>query len=277
MGLAVLSTLSLVELCVAGAPKEVDPSDPGVVAAKTFFEEDLNAKFNETEHEVVHFCDAQRQVVNGFNFILTVVVKAFTEETDDTDWVLHKLRIYEHPAWDTSSENKYELSLDDVPVYEDAGTELSSEATEYVETNLGSSSKLTGVLSHTEQRLDLEYLSLSPSGTLASETVEVVGHTIHGTFVVDEIERYADVHFVTKGDKFIFFDHLLEGEVKHKGGELTPGGKDVKLLTMKTSMFAIFLVGVLACGILLVHVFRKRQKRSKEDWYIEQLTDIDEL
>ena len=46
---------------------------------------------------------------------------------------------------------------------------------------------------------------------------------------------------------------------------------------MRTSMIAIFLVSLVVCGILLVHVFRKRHKRSKEDWYIEQLTDIDEL
>ena len=277
------------EVCLGGTPKAVDPSDPSVVAAKTFFEEELNAKFNQTKHEVVHFCDSQRQVVNGMNFWFTVVVKATTEEDDGEtgfDWVMHKAKVYEHPAWDTSATEKYELTLDEVPLYEDAFLDLPEAAKDFVVRSLSaalpdaSDVSATSIMRHTEQRIDVEYFSMMDGKSVE----EAVNHRVYGTFALDgETEAYVDVAFVTKGEDFIYFDHVLGGSVDSSGdGGEDPGAgpaaaKDVKLLTMKTSMVAIFLVGLVTCGILLVHFFRRRHKRSKEDWYIEQLTDIDEL
>lgn len=279
----VLALAALLAVASAHPPKYIDPADPAVVAAKSFLEADLNAKFNSTNHEVVHYVDAQRQVVNGFNYMLTVLVKTTTEETGKTDWVLHKARIYEHPAWDTSATEKYEVTVDEVPVFEEADLDLAAEVGAYVEQSLGASAndegmKLSEVSSHLEQRVDVEYVSLTDGTT----TEEAVSHRVSGSFASGEGSAVYDISFVTKGGEFLFFDSAIVSRRGDSGSDdggvlPSPGGSDVKLLTARTSIFAIFLVGLVTCAILLVHFFRRRRKRSKEDWYIEQLTDIDEL
>lgn len=268
------------QVCSAMQYKEIDPTDPAVVKVTSFFEGELDAKFNGTVHKVAHFSDAQRQVVNGFNYLLTVVVKATTAVDENEDWVLHKVRVYEHPAWDTSAKQKYELSLDDVPVYQSGpDVHMWPEAVLYAEEQLGG--EYTGEVRHSEQVVEVDLYDLEAGHS----TVMVKNHRVYGKFVLEGTERFVDFTFVTKGDgqdgessPFTYFDKDVQDPVPHGGGGSGgEGGKDVKLLTMRTSMIAIFLVGLVVCGILLVHVFRKRHKRSKEDWYIEQLTDIDEL
>mmetsp|Transcript_6043 Transcript_6043/g.11085 ORF Transcript_6043/g.11085 Transcript_6043/m.11085 type:complete len:307 (+) Transcript_6043:267-1187(+) len=283
------SALLVLLLCFSSSrahpAKPVDPKDPAVVAVKAWFETDLDAKYNNT-NEVVHFCDAQRQVVSGYNYIFTMLVRS-TYGNDTVEWLLHQSKIYERPAWDTSDGPKYEVTRDEVPVFEDADLKLPEEVTRYIETQLAASAEsveTSEVVEHYEQRVEVEHVTMNAKeGSLTNDVEIVTAHRVFGRFVVGATKRDMDVSFVTKEDgSFVFFDSVDLGVSEFTGGGGEDGGilpyrKDVKLLTMKTSLFGIFLVGVLTCCILLVHFFRKRQKKSKEDWYIEQLTDIDEL
>jgi hypothetical protein len=259
----------------------VDPSDPSVVLVKEWFEKELDRKYANTSNEVVHIEEAQKQVVNGFNYILTSLVKT-TYGNETVEWLIHSSRIYEHPAWDTSATWKYELSRDEVPIFEEADLDLPAEVAEYVEASLGSASEnlevsLSDVMEHFEQKAQIEYISADMKSTVD----EIVAHRVTGEFAFSTgVKKDVDISFLSKLDatgtsQFVFFDSIELGVVDSGSGEDTSG--DVKLLTVKTSMIAIFLVAVATCGILLVQLVRRRQKKSKEDWYIEQLTDIDEL
>jgi hypothetical protein len=265
----------------ANGPKSVDPSDPSVVLVKEWFEKELDRKYANTSNEVVHIEEAQKQVVNGFNYILTSLVKT-TYGNETVEWLIHSSRIYEHPAWDTSATWKYELSRDEVPIFEEADLDLPAEVAEYVEASLGSASEnlevsLSDVMEHFEQKAQIEYISADMKSTVD----EIVAHRVTGEFAFSTgVKKDVDISFLSKLDatgtsQFVFFDSIELGVVDSGSGEDTSG--DVKLLTVKTSMIAIFLVAVATCGILLVQLVRRRQKKSKEDWYIEQLTDIDEL
>lgn len=283
----VLATLAVVLSALASSvsangPKSVDPSDPSVVLVKEWFEKELDRKYVNTSNEVVHIEEAQKQVVNGFNYILTSLVKT-TYDNETVEWLIHSSRIYEHPAWDTQATWKYELSKDEVPIFEEADLDLPAEVAEYLEASLGSASEnlevsLSDVLEHFEQKAQIEYISADMKATVD----EIVAHRVTGEFTFSSgVKKDVDVSFLSKVDgtgtsQFVFFDSIELGIVdSHSGGDDTSG--DVKLLTVKTSMIAIFLVAVATCAILLVQLIRRRQKKSKEDWYIEQLTDIDEL
>lgn len=170
--------------------KEIDPTDPAVVKVTSFFEGELDAKFNGTVHKVAHFSDAQRQVVNGFNYLLTVVVKATTAADENEDWVLHKVRVYEHPAWDTSAKQKYELSLDDVPVYQSGpDVHMWPEAVLYAEEQLGG--EYTGEVRHSEQVVEVDLYDLEAGHS----TVMVKNHRVYGKFVLEGTERFVDFTF----------------------------------------------------------------------------------
>ena len=292
---ALFSAVLLVQvpLASANAPKSVDPSDPSVVSVKEWFEKELDRKYANTSNEVVHIEEAQKQVVNGYNYILTSLVKT-TYDNETVEWLLHTSRIYEHPPWDTEAEWKYELSKDEVPVFEEADLELPTEVTKYVEERLGTKTSgseneseeglgvsVSDVLEHFEQKAQIEYIS----SDLVASVSDIVAHRLTGEFAFDaeDVKKTLDISFLTKIDEsgknqFIFFESVELGIVEDdKSGEGSEGASDVKLLTVKTSMFAIFLVALVTCTILLVQLVRRRQKKSKEDWYIEQLTDIDEL
>lgn len=264
----------------AHPPKKVDVSDPAVVAVKEWLELALDNKYNDTMNEILHIEDAQKQVVNGYNYIMTYLVKT-TYDNETVEWLLHKSKVYEHPPWDTTATETYLLSSDEVPVFEEATLDLPLEVTDYIETTLGS--QLGGVVEtadiseHFEQKGEIEYVTL----TEGSSTEQVVAHRVSGEFHVGDKIKYVDISFMTKPGQFLFFDMVDLGIVdkgEGQGEEEEPlVVHDVKLLTVKTSMFGIFLVGLVTCSIFLVHLFRRRHKKSKEDWYIEQLTDIDEL
>uniref|UniRef100_A0A7S2Z7V4 Uncharacterized protein n=1 Tax=Chloropicon laureae TaxID=464258 RepID=A0A7S2Z7V4_9CHLO len=288
--LVLLLALSLLAVCSAHFPKEVDPSDPSLLSVKDWFEEELDKKYNST-NEIVHFCDAQKQVVNGFNYMVAALVKTEYHENETSEWMLHSFKVFEHPAWEQAPE-KYEMTFDEAPVFEDADLALPAKVSTYVTNQLREAHTRDGagdalavtlaeVVEHYEQELEVEKFSASdkPSATTLKTVAELVSHRVYGRFVIGKEKHDIDVVFVTMNGDFIYFDYADFGvsEDSGSGGAGTGPKPDVKLLTMKTSALGIFLVGLVVCGIFMVHFYRKKHKKSKEDWYIEQLTDIDEL
>lgn len=265
----------------AHPPKGINVTDPDVQAAVAWLGGSYDAARENATVGIVHVADAQRQLVNGYNYFFVLMTKEVEGET--VAWALHRTRVYERPAWQaTEGDDKYTASHDEVPVYDpidctDVPTDVMPWAASEMGVKRGAEMAATEAVTCYVQSAPVQYVTLA-DGT---QTVPIDAYAIDARFRQagsPPLSVAASLAVVVKDGTPAFLDYVIDGEeAASSGGGGAGGASELTARTANIAFVSIFLVLVTGVVIVIAQRVRQRRRRSKEEWYIEQLTDIDEL
>ena len=199
-------------------PSVVDSSAPDVVAAAAWAATTPNFTSGSADGEVLAVLEAQRQLVNGYNFDLVLVLDGASDSMPPS---LAHARVYKRPPWMQEEGELYELSEAFVADASEAPAGGAPAAARVACPTLHAS--LEGAPKQLLQTLDSQHLHMDVAAGATKERYSYLlytGEGVGGLGIAAESNSTGTFYFCIGGDRG------SEGAGGQEGEELSEGGGD---------------------------------------------------